>query len=187
MKEQLLSTHARGGRATEREALDRQRRFRSMLRMAGRSLLPTWWLPQRGSAQDCGQCEEEREQLNRLVGDCSSFINNEPSLILNHCRAHSPRVPPHQRVQLARAQFRPAAATTNRNEPAQHVRELRHPRCTQCIAIAGRECHNWSVVFRRLRMSTGYSQPITAAISARCKGSLHANSTSIPLQTHGNR
>src|SRR5271166_1309510 len=69
----------------------------------------------------------------------------------------------------------------------QHVQELRHPGCTQCIAIARRECHNCSVVFRRLRISTGYSQPITAALSARCKGSIHANSTPIPLQTHGNR
>ena len=34
----------------------------------------------------------------------------------NHCCAHSPRVSPHQLVQLARAQFRPTAATPNRNE-----------------------------------------------------------------------
>src|ERR1035438_5620492 len=69
----------------------------------------------------------------------------------------------------------------------QHVQELRHHRCIQCIAIARRECHNCSVVFRRLRILTGYSQPITAALSARCKGPIHANSTPIPLQTHGNR
>ena len=52
---------------------------------------------------------------------------------------------------------------------------------------SARELHNCSVVFRRLRISTGYSQPITAALSAGCKGSIHANSTPIPLQTHGNR
>jgi hypothetical protein len=34
----------------------------------------------------------------------------------NHCCAHNPRVPAHQLVQLARAQFRPTAATRNRNE-----------------------------------------------------------------------
>src|SRR5271157_3511336 len=34
----------------------------------------------------------------------------------NHCCAHSPRVSPHELVQLARAQFRPTAATPNRNE-----------------------------------------------------------------------
>jgi hypothetical protein len=32
-----------------------------------------------------------------------------------------------------------------------------------------------------------YSQPITAGLSAGCKGSLHANSTPIPLQNHANR
>ena len=52
---------------------------------------------------------------------------------------------------------------------------------------SARECHNCSVVFRRSRISTGYSQPITAELSAGCKGSIHANSTLIPLQTHGNR
>ena len=86
------------------------------------------------------------------------------------------------------------ACTASRNcrntkpeRATQHVQELRHHGCIQCIAIARRECHNCSVVFRRLRISTGYSQPITAALSARCKGPIHANSTPIPLQTHGNR
>ena len=65
--------------------------------------------------------------------------------------------------------------------------ERRHHGCTQCIAIAGRERHNCSVVLRRLRISTGYSQPITAALSAGCKGSIYANSTPIPPQTHDNR
>ena len=65
--------------------------------------------------------------------------------------------------------------------------ELRRHGCTQCIAIAVCERHNCSVVFWRLRISTGYSQQITVALSAGCKGSIHANSTPIPLQTHGNR
>lgn len=34
----------------------------------------------------------------------------------NHFCTHNPRVPPHQLAQLAHAQFRPTAATPNRNE-----------------------------------------------------------------------
>ena len=63
----------------------------------------------------------------------------------------------------------------------------RHHGCTHRIAIARSECHNCSVVFWRSRVSTGYSQAITAELSAGCKALIHANSTLIPLQTHGNR
>ena len=104
----------------------------------------------------------------------------------NHCCAHNPRVSPHQLVPLVRAQFR-AIAGRRTGTSAQQEQELRHHVCTQLIPIARRECHNSSVVFRGLRISTGYSQGITAGLSAGCKGSIHANSTSIPLQTHGNR
>ncbi len=70
---------------------------------------------------------------------------------------------------------------------ARQDQELRHHVCTQLIPMARRECHNSSVVFRRLRISTGYSQAITAGLSGGCKGYIHANFTPIPLQTHGNR
>src|ERR1039458_8355690 len=48
-------------------------------------------------------------------------------------------------------------------------------------------CHNSVVVFRRLRISTRDSQPITAGPSAGCGGLLHAKSTLNPGQNHGNR
>ena len=41
----------------------------------------------------------------------------------NHCCAHNLRVSPHQIVQLARAMFRPTAATPNRNE---HLRKYKN-------------------------------------------------------------
>src|SRR5271157_4806869 len=86
------------------------------------------------------------------------------------------RVSPHQLVQLARGSF--AQLPQHRSEMSTQLQqELRHHGCTQCIAIVGRECHNCSVVSWRSRISTGYSQPITAYLSAGCKSSIHANST----------
>ena len=43
-----------------------------------------------------------------------SRVNSLPKP--NHFFTHNPRVPLHQLVQLARAPFRPTAATPNRNE-----------------------------------------------------------------------
>lgn len=59
--------------------------------------------------------------------------------------------------------------------------------CTQLIPIALRECHNSSVAFWRLGISTGDSQPITAGLPVGCRDMIHANSTPIPPQTHNNR
>ena len=77
----------------------------------------------------------------------------------------------------------------------QHLTGTSSSACTRTVSSwlhtmhrnSVRECHNCSVVFRRSTISTGYSQAITAELSAGCKGSIHGNSTPIPLQTHGNR
>ena len=89
-------------------------------------------------------------------------------------------------VRNSPAHSRAIARTPNRNKYTTETR-IASARLHTAHRSSVRECHNSSVVFRRLSISTGYSQPITAALSAGCKGSIHANSTPIPLQTNGNR
>src|ERR1039457_361570 len=129
-----------------------------------------------------------------MLGDARTTQCRAVRTIAEHIRHSTEPLLCAQPARVAAPACATCACTASRNclntkpeRVTQHVQELRHPGCTQCIAIARRECHNCSVVFRRLRISTGYSQPITAALSARCKGPIHANSTPIPLQTHGNR
>ena len=65
----------------------------------------------------------------------------------NHCCAHSPRVSPHQLVQLARAHF----PQLPEQQTGMSVQELRHHGCTRRINGSARECHNFSVVFEPKR------------------------------------
>src|ERR1035441_171383 len=127
--------------------------------------------------------EDQSTPERRSARTIAEYIlrQTKPTLCTQPARVAAPACATcatHSFAQLPQHLTGPSSSTRTR---------LRHHGCTQCIAIAGHECHNCSVVLRRLRIFTRSSQPETASLSAACKGSIHANSTPIPLQTHGNR
>ena len=103
----------------------------------------------------------------------------------NHYCTHSPRVSPHQLVQLARAQFRPTAATPNENEQltkykncaiiaAHNAFQVVRVRVTTVPSFLNQNSLMYGVIRRQDTDKTG--------LTIGCKTAMVSNRTAITLQ-----
>ena len=90
-----------------------------------------------------------------------------PCVQPSHGRTHNPRT----EVRHSRARGRATAGTASRNERSTGTRTA-STWLHRTHRNSARPCHKCAVVFRRLRISTQYSKPITARLSADCKARL---------------